>query len=81
MSDQMAPKYIVTFRDSAATEEINSYVHQIQAEGGLVTNRFPDMIARGFSKRRQPGPQFKFEPRGTFEPWERLSHNLGGPSS
>ncbi|KAJ5848096.1 hypothetical protein N7455_012053 [Penicillium solitum] len=45
----MAPKYIVTFHDSAATEEINSYMHQIQVEGGFVTNRFPDMIARGFS--------------------------------
>ncbi|QQK45799.1 Serine proteinase inhibitor IA-2 [Penicillium digitatum] len=45
----MAPKYIVTFQDSAATEKINSYTHQIHQEGGSVTNRFPDMIARGFS--------------------------------
>ncbi|KAJ6149486.1 hypothetical protein N7471_000685 [Penicillium samsonianum] len=45
----MAPKYIVTFQDSAATEEINFYIQQIHKDGGSVTNRFPDMIARGFS--------------------------------
>ncbi|CAG8271344.1 unnamed protein product [Penicillium nalgiovense] len=33
---------------SAATEEINAYIHQIHKDGGFVINRFPDMIARGF---------------------------------
>lgn len=28
---------------------MNAYMRQIQENGGIVTNRFPDMIARGFS--------------------------------
>ncbi|CAI7593914.1 unnamed protein product [Penicillium bialowiezense] len=39
----------VTFDESATTEHINAYMRKIQENGGSVTNRFPDMIARGFS--------------------------------
>lgn len=28
---------------------MNAYMRQIQENGGIITNRFPDMIARGFS--------------------------------
>ncbi|KAJ5158693.1 uncharacterized protein N7500_008344 [Penicillium coprophilum] len=40
---------LVTFKDSATTEQINSYVEQINAHDGTVINRFPDMITRGFT--------------------------------
>ncbi|OQE37892.1 hypothetical protein PENCOP_c009G06662 [Penicillium coprophilum] len=45
----MTMNYIVTFKDSATTEQINSYVEQINANDGTVINRFPDMITRGFT--------------------------------
>ncbi|OGE57313.1 hypothetical protein PENARI_c002G00074 [Penicillium arizonense] len=44
----MATNYIVTFQDSATTEQINTYIQQINGNGGTVINRFPDMVARGF---------------------------------
>ncbi|CAG8314506.1 unnamed protein product [Penicillium salamii] len=47
----MTTEYIVTFDESATTEHMNAYMHKIQENGGSVTNRFPDMIARGFSAR------------------------------
>ncbi|KAJ5827213.1 hypothetical protein N7447_003976 [Penicillium robsamsonii] len=45
----MPTNYVVIFKDSATTEQINAYVEQINANGGTVINRFPDMIARGFT--------------------------------
>jgi hypothetical protein len=39
----------VTFQESATTEHINTYVQEIEKNGGSITNRFPDMMARGFS--------------------------------
>ncbi|KAJ6118951.1 hypothetical protein N7471_013571 [Penicillium samsonianum] len=49
MLDEMATNYIVTFQDIATTEQINTYIEQINGDGGTVINRFPDMIARGFT--------------------------------
>ncbi|KAJ5946416.1 hypothetical protein N7454_003255 [Penicillium verhagenii] len=49
MPDRMSRKYIVTFQDSATAEQINNYIHQINRDGGSLSNTFPDMIARGFS--------------------------------
>ncbi|KAJ6168037.1 hypothetical protein N7497_000880 [Penicillium chrysogenum] len=45
----MTTNYIVTFQDSATTEQINTYIQQINGDGGTVINRFPDMVARGFT--------------------------------
>ncbi|OQD78066.1 hypothetical protein PENANT_c092G03011 [Penicillium antarcticum] len=45
----MATTYIVTFKDSATTEQINTLIQQIEGGGGTIINRFPDMITRGFS--------------------------------
>ncbi|CRL29480.1 unnamed protein product [Penicillium camemberti] len=45
----MATNHVVTFQDSATTEQINAYIEQINGDGGTVINRFPDMIARGFT--------------------------------
>ncbi|KAF9250219.1 hypothetical protein DTO013E5_2795 [Penicillium roqueforti] len=45
----MGSKYIVTFLDSAATEDINACMDQVHKDGGVVIDIFPDMIARGFS--------------------------------
>ncbi|RDB16741.1 Serine proteinase inhibitor IA-2 [Hypsizygus marmoreus] len=44
----MSGKYIVVFKDSATTEQIDQYVEKVNSNGGEVANRY-DAVLKGFA--------------------------------